>query len=334
MRSVRALLMRFSTLLRRERADAEFSAELDSHIAMDTEAGVRAGLEAAEARRQALLRLGGAEQVRQAHRERTRLVWLEDLLRDLVYCVCTLTRQKAATGVAVLTLAIGIGASTAIFSAIKPILISPLPYPHASRLTMLWETGRNGLPSPVTFGTFHGLSQQNRSFDALAVFKGWQPAAIAASEADRPERLDGQRVSADYFRTLGISPFRGRDFQASDDRFRGPNVVILSDRIWRRRFASDPAIIGKQIRLDDALYTVIGVMPSDFENVLSSSAEIWAPLQYDPSLPWDGREWGHHLHMIGRLKAGISSQQAANDLSVVLHSLAQTYAKGYDSSGG
>jgi putative ABC transport system permease protein len=322
-----------ATLLRHNGAD-ELDAELEAHVAMDTQAGVDAGLDSVEARRQALLRLGGAEQTRQSYRERARLSWFEDLLGDLVYTSRTLSRQKSATVVAVLTLAIGIGASTAIFSAVKPILISPLPYPHANRLMMLWETGKSGLPSPVTFGTFYGVRQQNRSFDALAVFKGWQPAATPSSEADRPERLDGQRVSADFFRTLGVSPLRGRDFQASDDRVRGPNVVILSDRIWRSRFAADAAIVGKQIRLDDAPYTVVGVMPGEFENVVSSSAEIWAPLQYDPSLPWDGREWGHHLHMIGRLKAGVSSQQAANEMSIVLRSLAQIYAKGYDSSGG
>ena len=194
-----------------------------------------------------------------------RLPRLEDLVRDLLYGVRTLSRQKAATAVVALTLAIGIGASTAIFSAIKPILIDPLPYPHASRLMMLWETGKSGTPSPVTFGTFQGLNQRNRSFDSLAVFKAWQPASAPTSQADRPERLDGQRVSADYFRTLGISPFRGRDFQASDDRLRGPNVVILSDKVWRVRFASDAAIVGKQIRLDDALYTVIGVMPANLK---------------------------------------------------------------------
>ncbi len=338
MNSLRAKLRGFwhrvSGTLRSGETAQEFDAELESHIAMDTEAGIKGGLDPAEARRQALQRLGGAEQTRQAYRERTRLPWLEDLLRDILFGARTLTRQKAATTVAVLTLAIGIGASTAIFSAIKPILIDPLPYPHASRLTMLWEMGKSGTPSPVTFGTFQGLNQQSRSFDSLAVFKPWQPASSPTSQAERPERFDGQRVSADYFRTLGISPQRGRDFQASDDWFRGPNVVILSDRIWRGRFASDAAIVGKQIRLDDALYTVIGVMPSEFENVPSPSAGIWAPLQYDPSLPWDGREWGHHLHMIGRLKSDISGQQAANDLSIVLHSLAQTYAKGYNSSGG
>jgi putative ABC transport system permease protein len=332
--NVRAFWNRLTGTLLRADGARVLDAELEAHIAMDTEAGVKAGLDAVEARRQALVRLGGAEQTRQAYRERAGLTWVEDLLRDLVYGTRTWTRQKPATVIAVLTLAIGIGASTAIFSAIKPILISPLPYPHASRLTMVWETGKSGATSPVTFGTFYGVHQESHSFEELAVYKGWQPAASPTSAAERPERLDGQRVSADYFRTLGVSPLRGRDFQAADDRFRGPNVVILSDRIWRTRFASDAAIIGKQIRLDDAPYTVIGVMPSEFENVLSSSAEIWAPLQYDSSLPWDGREWGHHLHMIGRLKAEISSEQAANELSIVLRSLAQTYAKGYNSSGG
>jgi len=334
MRKLRAIWKRIAGLLNFGKADADFSAELASHVAMHVDDGIRAGLAPDEARRRALLQLGGMEQARQAYRERARLPWLDDLLRDLLYGIRALTRQKASTAVAVLTLAIGIGASTAIFSAVKPILIDSLPYPQARRLMMLWETGKNGAPGPVTFGTFHGINQQNLAFDSLAVFKPWQPAADPTSDADRPERLDGQRVSADYFRTLGISPFRGRDFQASDDRFRGPNVVILSDKIWRRRFAADASIVGKQIRLDDALYTVIGVMPHDFENVLSASAQIWAPLQYDPSLPWDGREWGHHLHMIGRLKAGVSSQQAANELSIALHSLAQMFAKGYNSSGG
>jgi putative ABC transport system permease protein len=331
---MRAFFDRLSVTVLRRDGEAGFDAELEAHVAMDTEAGVRAGLDSIEARRQALVRMGGAEQARQAYRERARLAWLEDVPRDLGYGARMLMRQKAATAVAVLTLAIGIGASTAIFSAVKPILISPLPYPHAKRLMMVWETGTSGVLSPVTFGTFYGISQQNRSFDALAVFKGWQPAATATSDADRPERLDGQRVSADYFRTLGVSPRLGRDFQSSDDRFRGPNVVILSDRIWRNRYGSDSAIVGKQIRLDDAPYTVIGVMPGDFENVVSSTAEVWAPLQYNPALPWDGREWGHHLHMIGRSKPGISSQQAAKELSVVLRSLAQIYARGYDSSGG
>ncbi|MGA3048322.1 MAG: ABC transporter permease [Terracidiphilus sp.] len=334
MRKLRAFVQRLRGLFGHSHPDADFAAELESHVAMHTDDGIRSGLTPAEARRQAFIRLGGAEQTRQAHRERRTLPWLENLLHDIRYGLRIMTRNPGFTSVAVLTLAIGIGASTAIFSAIKPILIDPLPYPNARRLMMLSEMRTNQTPMAVTFGTFQGLLRRNRSFEAVAVFKPWQPAATATSQADRPERFTGQRVTSDFFRTLGIVPALGRDFQPFDDRFRGPNVVILSDKLWHRRYNADPAIIGKQVRLDDALFTVIGVMPGSFENVLSPEADVWAPLQYNSALPWDGREWGHHLHMIGRLKPSVDNQQAANELTVILHSLAQIYTKGYDSSGG
>jgi putative ABC transport system permease protein len=307
MRKIRAFVLRLRGLFRARPSDADFAVELDSHIAMHIDDGIRAGMTPDEARRQALILLGGAEQTRQAHRERRTLPWVENLLHDIHYGLRIMTRNPGFTAVAVLTLAIGIGASTAIFSAIKPILIDPLPYPNARRLMMLSEMRTNQTPMAVTFGTFQGLLQRSRSFEAVAVFKPWQPAATATSQADHPERFTGQRVTSDFFRTLGVAPALGRDFQAIDDRFRGPNVVILSDKLWHRRYGADPAIIGKQLRFDDQLFTVIGVMPASFENVLNPEADVWAPLQYNPSLPWDGREWGHHLHMIGRLKPSVDN---------------------------
>ena len=165
----------------------------------------------------------------------------------------------------------------------------------------------------------------------MAVMKPWQPAMTGPLQ---PERFEGQRVSADYFRTLGISPVLGRDFKAADDQFQGPNVVVLSDRLWRLRFAADRTIVGRQVKLDDNLFTVIGVMPSSFENVLAPAAELWAPLQYDPSLPADSRDWGHHLRMVGRLRWGVSRNQARNELNVILRPFTQIYPKGYESSGG
>lgn len=333
MRLLRAFFIRILGLAHRASSD-DFAAELESHIAHDTEAGIQSGLTPAEARRQALIRLGGAEQIRQAHRERRTLPWLEDLLHDLRYALRMMVRNPGFTSVAVLTLAMGIGASTAIFSAIKPILIDSLPYPHAARLMMLWEMRSNGDPMPVTFGTFRGLSERSRSFDALSVFKAWQPAVSASDQSAPPERLEGQRVSADYFRVFGIAPLQGRDFQNSDDRFNGPNVAILSDRLWRRRFNADNSIIGKQIVLDNTQFTVIGILPATFENVLAPAVELWAPLQYDPSLPADGREWGHHLDMVARLRAGVTAQQARNEAAILLHAWGQAYAKGYNSSGG
>lgn len=253
------------------------------------------------------------------------------MLQDLRYALRQLRKSPAFTAVAVVVIALGIGATTAIFSAVNPILFKPLPYPEPGRIRMIWEMRSDGSPLDVSFGSFHGLAERNRSFQELAVMKPWQPTMTSATE---PERFEGQRVSAAYFRVLGVLPSLGRDLQSSDDQFKGPNVVILSDRLWRRRFGGDPTIVGRQITLDDNLYTVIGVMPGGFENVLAPAAELWAPLQYNPSLPWDGREWGHHLRMIGRLQPGVSRKQATSELAVIVHTLAQIYAKGYDSSGG
>ncbi len=244
------------------------------------------------------------------------------LLTDLRYALRQLRSNPGFAVISILTLALGIGASTAIFSAVNPILFEPLPYPHADRLSTIWEMRNDGGRNNGTFGSYRGMVERSHSFESLAVLKLWQPTITGTAQ---PERLDGQRVSASYFHVLRVSPLLGRNFQDSDDQLNGPKVVILSDALWRRRFGADNAIIGKQIKLDDDNYSVIGVMPGTFENVLSPKAEIWAPLQYDASLPADGREWGHHLRTIGRLVPGITREQASRELDVILHGLMQTY---------
>jgi putative ABC transport system permease protein len=244
------------------------------------------------------------------------------LLQDLKHGLRTLRKNPAFTGVAVLTLALGIGASTAIFSAVNPILFESLPYPHAGRIMTIWDIFQ-GARSDVTFHTYREVAERNHSFDSIAVMESWQPTMTGAAE---PERFDGQSVSADYFRVLGVEPVLGRDFQASDNRFRGPKVTILSDGLWRRRFLADPRIVGRQIKLDDDLYMVIGVMPRGFENVLAPSAELWSPTQYDPAHITDlnTSEWGHHLRMVARLRPGVSMEQARRDLQAIAdHPVAQ-----------
>ena len=331
MKQLRAWMLRLAGVFSKQRREREIADELESHLQMHIEDNLRAGMTGDEARRQAILHLGGLEQTKQTYRERGTVPFLEALGHDLRFAARQLRKNPGFACTAILVLALGIGASTAIFSAVNPILFRPLPYPDAGRVMMIWEMRSGGSPMEVTFGTFRGLSQRSRSFDAMAVMKPWQPTMIGTGE---PERFEGQRVSADYLRALGVPPVLGRDFQTSDDQFHGPNVVILSDGLWRRRFAGDRSIIGRQVTLDDSLYTVIGVMPRSFENVLAPAAQLWSPLQYDPSLPPDGREWGHHLRMVGRLKPGVSTHEARNELTVILHALAQMYAKGYDSSGG
>ena len=253
------------------------------------------------------------------------------MFRDLRFAFRQLKKSPAFAVVAVMTLALGIGASTAIFSVVNPVLFRPLSYPNARRVMKVWEGHGAGASTYACFGTFYGLRERTRAFEALAVLKPWQPAMIGSGE---PARLEGQQVTPDFLRVLGIRPMMGRDFQASDDQYHGPQVVILSNRSWRTRFAANPGIIGRKITLDEKPYTVIGVMPASFEDVLARTAELWSPLQYNPALPSDGREWGHHLQMIGRLRPGVSARQAEAEGAAIVHELGSLYAKGYNSSGG
>jgi putative ABC transport system permease protein len=252
---------------------------------------------------------------------------MSTLLHDLHYGLRMLAKRPGLAVIAVLTLALGLGATTAIFGAVNPILFESLPYPHADRLAVIQEVNTDGSTHAGTFGMYRGILERNHSFDALAVIKPWQPTMTGV---DEPERFDGQRVSASYFRVLGVSPSLGRDFQASDDQRGGPKVVIISDALWHRRFGGDAAIIGRQVTLDDNSYTVIGVLPDGFENVLSPSSDLWAPLQYDMSL---GTAWGHHLRTVGRLRSGVSLEQATREINALGHEvLNEQKPETYDST--
>jgi putative ABC transport system permease protein len=243
---------------------------------------------------------------------------MNGLFHDLRYALRQLRKNPGFTCTAIVILGLGIGASTAIFSAVNPILFEPLPYPHASRIMMIWYAADDGSRIPQTFHTYREVAERNRSFDAIAVMKPWQPTLTGA---DQPQRIDGQQVSASYFRSLGVVPVLGRDLQASDDVLHGPRVVIVSNGFWRRRFGGDPTIVGRQVRLDDDSYIIIGVLPREFDNVLAPTAEVWSPLQYDTGniTSIETREWGHHLQMLGRLRAGVSIDQARSDLDWIAH---------------
>lgn len=314
----------FYRLTNRQKLEAQLEKELQFHLDQYANDLVARGYDRAAAYREARIAVGRPEQMKEECRDARGTRWIQDLWQDFRYALRSLRHRPGFTAVAVITLALGIGASTAIFSVVNPILFEPLPYPQASRVMTVWDFGAEGAPLLVTFGTFREIAARNRSFESLATFKAWQPAITGS---DVPERLDGQRISADYFRTLGVTPFLGRDFNASDDRVNGPRVVILSHRLWQRRFNSDPSIVGRQITLDDNLFVVAGIMPHPFENVLAPSAELWAPLQYDATLPLDGREWGHHLRMIGRLRAGVTRDQAQREINTIARTPVREFAR-------
>ncbi len=319
-------------LVGRDSVDRDLSDEMRQYLDEAVADGISRGLSPEAARRAAQIEMGSPaalkDHVRQSGWENA----LETFVADLRYAARQSIRNPGFSLLCILTLALGIGATTAIFSAVYPALFKPLPYPNPSRVVMIWESRDGSSELRPTFGTFHGLAaDRTRSLAFTAVMRSWQPALVGSTE---PERLEGQRVSADYFRALGVLPAQGRNFQSSDDVFNGPRVVIISNRLWQRRFASDPAIVGRELTLDDDLYLVIGVMPASFENALQPSAEIWAPLQYDVSLPVDGREWGHHLRMVGRLHDHVAPREAANELTVQLKSYASQFSAGYQSAGG
>jgi predicted permease len=300
------------TLLNRPEADRDIGDEVEHYFDEAAAELERNGLSPEAARRAARLECGNVTAVREEVRAYGWENAIDTAVADVRHGLRQLLRRPAFSIVAVLTLGLGIGASTTIFSVANPILFAALPYPDADRLMMIWDA--QGGRSEVTFGTYREVVTRSRTFQSIAVVGPFRPTLTGVSES---ERLDGQRVSADYFRVLGVAPALGRNLQAADDRPGAPLVALISDSLWRRRFSADRSIVGRQVLIEDVPVTVIGVMPATFENVLNPSAEIWFPLLYDATLPANGREWGHHLHMIGRLRAGIGEEQARQELDAI-----------------
>ena len=311
----RQLTRGIRALTQRDAADRDVTDEVEHYLEQAAADLETRGLSPDEARRTARQQLGSVTLVHEHIRTSGWEHMIDTAWADVRHGARRLRRAPGFTAVAVLTLALGIGASTAIFSAVNPILFQPLPYPGAGRVTMLWDFLR-GERSPVTFGTFRELQQRARSFDVMAVTRSWQPTLTGGQDA---ERLDGQRVTSAYFDVLAVKPRLGRTFEAADDVLRGPRVALISDDLWQRRFNSDRSIVGRQILLDGLDFTIIGVMPKGFDNVVSPSASIWTTLQYDPALPLEGREWGHHLQMIARLTPDASLEQARRELDSIAH---------------
>jgi len=296
------------------RADDELDEEIRHYFDQVEAAGRERGLSPAQAHRAARVELGSPTVVREEVRSSGWEHAVSTFGADLRYAARRLRRDPAFTAVSVVTLAVGIGATMAIFGAVKTVLLEPLPYRQADRIVVVADTMNNGQPLNVTFGSYLELSSRSRAFEAIAPFKPWQPTIVGTAD---PERLTGERVGAQFFAAIGVSPSIGRDFEPDEDRPNGARVTILSDRLWHRRFAGDPSIVGRSITLDDSQYLVIGVMPPGFENVLTPSSELWAPLQYNTVFTPESREWGHHLRLLGRLREGVTIEAAKRELNEI-----------------
>ena len=320
MRPLRAFMLRLRGLFRARHSDADFAAELDAHVQMHTDAGIRAGLAPAEARRQALIQLGGVEQTRQAQRERRTLPWIEDLFHDLRYGLRMMAHNRSFTVVTVLTLAIGIGATTTAFSWINAILLEPLSgVAEPSRLVSVESVTPNGEWVPNSYPDFQDFRDRLKLIDGIAVA---HVSSFAVGREDHAERVWGELVSGNFFAVLGVQPEIGRLFlpaEFADAPGKFP-IAVISDRYWRSHYAADPAIVGKTILVNQHELTVVGVAAPAFHGSISATAfDLWVPYMEQPALngvqPWMLRD-RHNRNMlaIARLKQGVTSDQARAEL--------------------
>ncbi len=334
MRKLRAMGMRILGMLHGRRKDEEFEAELESHIALHEEDGIRSGLGPEEARRQALIRLGGLEQTRQVHRERRTLPWLESLLRDLVYGLRTLARHRGATAIAVLSIGLGIGANATIFSMVSRFVLRPAPVGDPSTLISLQTThDHDRCCNEFSWPLYTDIHDRGKSFSDVAAYFELIPASIGGS--GEPERVWGQAVTTNFFDVTQIHLVLGRGFLASENSL---PVVVLGAGLWQRRFNGDPAIVGKPVSISGRTYTVVGVAPPAFHSIDQILyTQFWVPLgiaaQLVPNLPTQGSREFHWLSVVARLRPGITRAQVTAELSTLAQRFAVNNPK-TDKGGG
>jgi putative ABC transport system permease protein len=293
--------------------------EIQSHLEMAKRDLVDRGQPCSDAERAVRREFGNVALVENATRDQWGWSWLDDLLQDFRYAARMLRRNAGFTAIAVLTLALGIGANTAIFSVIDAVILRPLPFASPDRL--VWLNGKfpQSDMAAVSAPDFLDYRARNRSFERLGVM-GYR-ASPASLSGDKPEQVFNVIVSAGFFNTLGIHPLLGRDFVPADEQVKLPQVVILGHGIWQRDFAADPSVVGRNILLDGQSLTVVGVLPVDLP--LLSEAQVWLPT---PMLnPGMNMRHGHSLKAIGRLKPGVSLQQSQSDLDAIAEQIARQF---------
>ncbi len=311
---------------RRSRANRELDAELRFHVERRIEQLRREGVSQPEARRRALVELGGIEQIKEEVRAMRSTVWLETLWQDARFAVRQLLKNPGFAAVALLTLALGIGANTAVFTVVKFVLLTSLPYADADRLVSLAATSRD-TPNPtnVSFGETQEWIARSRSFQSVALYRGWGPTLTGAGS---PQVLSGMRVSHNFFSTLGVRLVAGRDFRVDEDQPERWRVLLLSHGFWKRQFGGDPSVVGRVVHLNERPYEVVGILPENFRPLLFRGdprpPEVWAPLGYAASDPFACRScW--HLKGVARLKPDVSLAQARQEMGAIATKVAREF---------
>ena len=312
---IRDAALRIVGVVRSAQVERRLDDEMRFHLDMLTEKYVRAGLAPGEARRHALVEFGGAERFKDQARDEYRSPLADEIAQDVRYSVRVMRRNPGFTSAAALTFALGIGASTAMFSVVNGVLLRPLPYADPDRLVVLWErnVARGNDRNVVAVSAFEAWRERARSFDGMAAAVPL-PATIAGSP--NPERVTGAEVSPGYFRMLGVRPALGREFTVDEEGGGGANVLVLSDGFWRRRFGGDSAVLGRTLAIDGRAHTIIGVMPPSFDP--PQFAWLQEQAFWRPFGPTEGnRGWGRFLLVVARLKDGVAMDAARAEVEAI-----------------
>ena len=312
---IREVMRRVAGIMRRGTMERRLDDEMRFHIDMLTEQQRRAGVAPEEARRRALAAFGGAERFKDEARDEYRSRLGDELVQDVRYAVRVVRRNPGFATAAALTFALGIGASTAMFSVVNGVLLRPLPYADPDRLLVVWEHDvvRGHDRNVVAVPNFEAWRERSRSFAMMA---GLVPLPATIAGAPNPERVMGAEVSPGYFRMLGVTPALGREFSADEERAGGADVLVLSDGFWRSHFGGDSAALGRTLPIDGRPHTIIGVMPPRFDpprfGWLVDQA-FWRPFG-----PTDGnRSWGRFLLVVARLKRDVPVDAARRELEAI-----------------
>jgi len=315
MRRLRAWLFRSGEAFRKERRERELADEMESHLQLHIEDNLRAGMTPAQARREAIMRLGGIEQTKESCRERRGLPVIETLLQDLSFGARMQRKNPGFTAIAVLTLALGIGVNTTIFSIAEAFLVHPLALSSLHRLVAI----TNGQKRPVAPADYFDWKAQSHLFEHMSAYRSNDMNLTGGSN---PERVYGAAVSADFFTTLDVEPSRGRAFTSGEDDPGRDQVVVLSHSLWQAHFGGDPAVLGKSINVDGKPYTVVGVMDKSVEFPVPT--DLWIPLALTPKEKIDRA--GTSLHVVAQLKPGASLSQAQAEMALLARRLSDAYS--------
>jgi putative ABC transport system permease protein len=315
-------------LLRRALVERELDEELRHHIEQQTEQNVRLGMSPEEARDEARKAFGGVEQSKERSRDARGVRWIEELWQDLRYGLRMLLKNRGFTVVAMLTLALGIGANTAIFSVVNSVLLRSLPYQDPERIVQIWNAN-GGLTTqgPISEPEFNEYRNQSQSFDQVAAYVVFPNNLTGIKE---PERVLTAATSSGFFPALGVRMELGRPYSSDEDQ-RGRNgVVVLSHRLWQRHFSSDPNLIGKAIILNGRSRTVIGITPPGF-GFPSDKVDAWTPAAINPASTTTG---AHYLNVIARLRPESALDQAKAELKVAVDRIKQRFPEYYKGAEG